>query len=179
MGSLRITMAEKRLLLHLRRGGAPDDAVGRDLIARFAATVATDESMKQVLAGNSASVVEIELVYGAVLKALMPRPWMNVGGPMLVPTQWFAEPERFNFLLREARGTWDGVWRADKLNHLVSVAIALAIETRAAHDAAYGPPSIEIVESGGLPSAAGCMPAVLIWALGAGLLDAAWRILGS
>ena len=179
MGSLRITMAEKRLLLHLRRGGAPDDAVGRELIARFAATVATEESIKQVLAGNSASVVEIELVYGAVLKALMPRPWMNAGGPMLVPTQWFAEPERFDMLLREARGTWDGVWRADKLSHLVSAATALAIETRAAHDAAYGPPRIDVVESGGLPSAAGCMGAILIGVVGVGLFDAVWQIFSS
>lgn len=162
MGSLSINLAEKRLLQHLRLGGEPDDETGAVLIRRFAEKVAADKTTAPVLSRFGVSAGDVERIYRDVLKALMPRPWMNVSGPMLVPTGWFMEPDRLGVLLSSvASDSQDD--HTQWVSSVIEVAISIAEETRRAHDEAYGPPSIERSEGDGLPSAGGCASVMILF----------------
>lgn len=87
MGARRINMAEKKLLRHLTLGGGCDDEVGRQLVYKFGTTVWSDPTVAPMLRQHSVTIEELALVYLSVIESLMPEPWMNVSGPMLVPTQ--------------------------------------------------------------------------------------------
>ena len=159
MGSLRINMAEKRLLKHLKLGGQVDDEVGLGLVSQFALTVSSDESTKPILEQHGIDAQKVGALYATVIDFLMPRPWMKVGLPMLVPTQWFMEPERLERLLMRAGDLADqATWST-----FLQEACLLAEHTRDAHDQQYGEPKISITQSGGLTPGSGCVLPILIW----------------
>ncbi len=98
MGKMGISMAENRLREHLSLGGRPDDQIGRELIWKFATKVWSERTVAPALRQHGVTIQELATMYEAVIESLMPRPWMYVAGPMLVPTQWFMEPHRIENL---------------------------------------------------------------------------------
>ena len=165
MGKLGISMAEKRLLRHLRLGGRPDDEIGRQLIWKFCTKVWTEPSVAPALRQHGVTIEELAEMYLRVIESLMPRPWMNVGGPLLVPTQWFMEPHRLENLLVEVSRDTKSRPRDDWLQHLIARASELAEATREVHDERYGPPTVEVVQAGGVRSAGGCASTFLLAAV--------------
>jgi len=156
LGSMSINLAEKRLLTHIRMGGQPTDEVGVTLVKRFAQKAWSDAAVAKASRQYGLTLDELAGLYGMVIENLMPEPWMNAGGPMLVPTQWFMEPHRLESLLlettREAPADDRQAWFAT----LIDKATELAIATRAAHDEQYGKPNVQITQSGGLKTSGGC-----------------------
>lgn len=153
---MSINMAEKRLLTHLRMGGQPTDEVGKTLVYRFAQKAWSDSAVAKASRQYGLTLDELAGLYGLVLEALMPEPWMNAGGPMLVPTQWFMEPHRLESLLLETTRDAPPSDRQAWFATLVDKATELAIATRAAHDQKYGKPKVQITDTGGLQTSGGC-----------------------
>ncbi|HXB55570.1 MAG TPA: hypothetical protein VN461_12345 [Vicinamibacteria bacterium] len=165
MGKMTISMAEHRLREHLTLGGRPDDQIGRDLIWKFVTKVWTDRSVAPPLRQHGVTIQELATMYQAVIESLMPRPWMNVAGPMLVPTQWFMEPHRIENLLVETTRDTAGGDREEWLRRFIDNAQTLARFTRAAHDEQYGQPKVLVVPAGGLRSSkgGGCAGGLLLF----------------
>lgn len=172
MGSVSINLAEKRLLKHLSSGGQPHDEVGAALVARFATKVWGDSSVAPALREHGVTLDELAGLYGVVLADLMPEPWMNVGGPLLVPTQWFMEPYRIESLLIETTRDAAGSSRQEWFDILLERGKELARETRSIHDITYGKPAIVISNTGGLQSAGGCA-SMIVLSVGLALVGAA------
>lgn len=168
MGSLAINRAEKKLLMHLRLGGSCTDDVGVQLVNKFAAKVWNDPTTAPILRHYEMTFEEVVALYGVVIESLMPSPWMNVGGPMLVPTQWFMEPHRLESLLVAAGRNAETDSREVWFEALARNAIDTAVVTKEAHDVKFGPGRVTVSQAGGLRSAGGCMIAVVY--LGASLL---------
>ena len=163
MGKVALNLAEKGLLKHLCRGGRPDDDIGRELIWKFATKVWNDSSVTPILHKYDVTIDEVAKVYLVVIDSLMPAPWMNVSGPMLVPTQWYMEPPRIEHLLAEATRKTAGMGREEWLAQWITSAQGLAHATRDAHDERYGPPNIQLFRNvGGEKSAGGCAGKLLV-----------------
>jgi hypothetical protein len=162
MGAFKINRAEKPLLAHLARGGSPQDDIGRTHIAHFAHTVATDSSTAPVLARHGIGEAEVAMLYREVLQALMPDPWMNVSGPILVPTQWFMEPHRLDDILRPYAAS------GGQMAGVIEYAIVLARQTQQAHHQEYGEPNVQRLQKGG--SSGGCASVVVLTILGSWLV---------
>lgn len=164
MGTLGVSMAEKRLVEHLRLGGRPDDDVGRELIGRFVAKVWQDPSVAPVIRQHAVTIQELGAMYAAVLQSLMPEPWMNVSGPMLVPTQWFMEPYRLENLLVETTRDASGGSRNEWLRDFINNAEKLARATKHMHDERHGPPNIQVIQAGGVRPSKGCAGLLICFA---------------
>jgi hypothetical protein len=162
MGNVAISLAEKRLLRHLSLGGRPDDEVGKDLISKFATKVWTDSSVAGILRQHGVTIQELATMYLAVIDSLMPTPWMNAGGPLLVPTQWFMEPHRIDNLLVEIDRDAAGLGRDEWLARWISNAKKLARATKEVHDERFGCPSVHVSADGGLKSSTGCAGALIL-----------------
>ena len=148
-------MAEKKLLEHLSKGGKPDDINGAQHVAKFAEIVCNDKSTAGSLSDAGFDEKMTAEFYGRVIKELMPRPWMMVGTPLLVPTQWFMEPRRLDMFFYENLRLLDDLSSKETFELLIKEAILLAKATRDAHDKKYGKVSIRIEDKGGVPFAAG------------------------
>jgi hypothetical protein len=170
MGALKINMAEKRLLHHLSSGGKPDDDVGTQLVLKVAQTAWSDETVSPVVRAHGVTIEELAFMYGSVIDALMPEPWMNVSGPMLVPTQWLMEPHRLDNLFVEVSRDFSRTPRKEWLEGLISRATELARETKEAHDSAYGKPRVRVTDRGGAKTSGGGCASVLVVACAGTLL---------
>jgi hypothetical protein len=162
MGKMAISMAEKRLLEHLRLGGRPDDEIGRALIWKLATKVWNDSSVAGILRQHGVTIQEVATMYLAVIDSLMPTPWINVSGPMLVPTQWYMEPHRLENLLVETTRDAAGKGREEWLTQWIAKAQYLAHATKEVHDERFGSPAVQVSSSGGLKSSGGCAGALLL-----------------
>lgn len=177
MGAMGINMAEKKLLRHLTLGGSCDDEVGHQLVYKLVTKIWSDPTIAPMLRQHGVTTEELALVYLSAIEALMPEPWMNVSGPMLVPTQWFMEPHRFESLLVETtREAADGT-RDEWLQLLIETATYVAVATKEVHDEQYGKPNVNVVQIGGAQSARGCAVAFML--LGATFASAAVAIVHS
>ena len=176
MGKIGISMAEKKLLRHLTLGGRPDDEIGRELIWKFATKVWSEPEVAPALRQHGVTIQEVATLYLSVVEDLMPEPWMNVSGAMLVPTQWFMEPQRLENLLVETTRDAAGHEREEWLRQLIEKAQYLARATKEIHDERYGPPKVQVVQQGGVRSSGGCLGMFFI--LFTGVLMAACSIAG-
>lgn len=171
MTKVGISLAEKRLLEHLRLGGRPDDQVGRELIWKFATKMWSEGAVAAALKQHGVTIQEVATMYLAVIDGLMPEPWMNVGGPLLVPTQWFMEPHRLENLLVETTRDARGRSREEWLRLLVEKATDLAHATKAVHDERFGPASVQVVQAGGARSSGGCAALLALGAIATAVLS--------
>lgn len=157
MGAMAINRAEKKMLVHLIQGGQPDDEGGQEYANHFAQVVSKDKTTAPILRKHGMTLGQVAEFYRRVLSNLMPEPWMNVSGPILVPTQWFMEPHRLDGLLEYRAATDEG-----DLDSLVNAATQLATETRKAHDEQYGRPSVERFRNLPVGGGGGCSSILLI-----------------
>jgi len=159
MSKVGISIAEKRLMEHLRRGGTPVDAVGRELVQQFVAKASRDSDVHRIIVELQPTTGELELVVVSSIASLMPNPCIQVGGPMLVPTLLFMEPEKLRDLLVSVNRDSRGVSLDERFRLLTSRSMELAALIQSAHDEARGPVNFRIAEVGGLASSrtSGCL----------------------
>jgi len=94
---------------------------------------------------------------------------------MLVPTQWYMEPHRIEYLLGEATRNAEGEGREEWLAQWIASAQSLAHATREVHDERYGPPTMQLSNVRGLKSAtrSGCAGTLLVVLVAAIVISAA------
>ena len=101
MGALKIKLAERHMMEHLRLGGTlgATDNMGRKLVQAFTRKVFQESNIKQICDNYDFTPAEIEAVIYAMIEELMPNPVIDIGGPLLVTTLIFMEPDRLEELL--------------------------------------------------------------------------------
>jgi len=159
MGVFKVNMAEKPLLNYLAAGGDPLDERGVELVGDFARKIWSDETVNPVCRRYGVTETEIGLLITVVVMELMPEPWMNVRGAMLVPTQWFMEPNRLDNLLLETERDAGAGSRKEWVEVMLAKAVNLAHETKSAHDEKYGPVKVAIRG----PTGSGCGKTAMVF----------------
>jgi len=155
MSSLKINLAEKRLLSHLQLGGTVDDAVGRQLVVKFAQTAYADGDIAAIAARHHISTNDICIIYASMVQELMPNPCIEAGGLMLVPTLFFMEPFRFEGLASEIATRAAGLSDEDRRVKIRELAVEAGSQTWHTHTSARGEANFVRRDLGGRKSS-GC-----------------------
>ena len=157
MGQLSVNLGEKKLLRHLELGGTVVDPVGRELGLAFMQAANKEPEVRKLLAEHHITSAEMAFTYASIIADLMPNPAINVGGPLLVPTLLFMEPQKLEMMLTEFRRESTGMGQQQRLEHLVAKGIEFGRMIKEAHDEKMGPYILQIQQLGGRKSASGCV----------------------
>ena len=114
-------MADKLLMEHLTRGGAVTDSIGREVVRQLVERASEEPRVRKVIQEQHAAPDELAAIYAAVIEDLMPEPCIDAPPPVLVPTQFFREPERLREVLA---GVARGATPPTRASQLVARAVA-------------------------------------------------------
>ncbi len=173
MSKLRIGFSEKPLMEFLKRGGSLDDPHGTSLVAKVIHTALQDEDIRRIATLNGFDAEDLCVLYVGMIAPLMPKPCINVSGPMLVATLPLLEPHRLDVMLSQLSHDLDtGAGMMESRMLILKYAEANARAIWAAHTSAYGEPDFVITPDGmgghSAPTGAGCLGAVLLGVCGIG-----------
>lgn len=167
MSKLRIGFSEKPLMEFLKRGGSLDDPRGASLVAKVIDTALQDDDIRRIAAINGLDAEDLCVLYVGMIAPLMPKPCINVSGPMLAATLPLLESHRLEVMLSQLShelGPGAGIMKRRTL--ILQYAEANAKAIWAAHTAAYGEPDFVITSDGrggySAPIGSGCLSALIL-----------------
>lgn len=140
---------DKRIIEHLRSGGAITDLKGRALVAKFVYSAMKIKKINMAVQRYGFDAEDICILYAGMIISLLPKPCIRVGGPMLAATLPFIEPHRLETTLSQLSREITSTMSTDQRQEVIlEHAHAHAQVIWASHTAAMG--ESDIVVSGGM-----------------------------
>lgn len=175
MSKLLAHWSEKPLMEFLRRGGSINDPRGKSLVAKVIHAAIQDEDIRRITAINGFDAEDLCVLYVGMITSLMPKPCINVSGPMLAATLPLVESHRLEVMLSQLRHELDSASGIVERRMLILECAELnARVIQVAHESAYGEPNWTITPDGmggySAPTGAGCLGAVILSVCGVGSL---------